>query len=132
MQAQDWFKSKVKKLENTNDYQTEALQLKINEKILELLQTRKMNKTELAEKLNCSKPYITKLLNGGENLTIKKMVEIAFVLNCNLDIDFIPKEYKSKKFVLLQLDPIQSDNYKEPVEIDEAEDDECCNFAHAV
>jgi len=132
MQAQEWFKSQVKELENTPAFQAEALQIKITEKILELLQSRKMNKSVLAEKLNCSKPYITKLLNGGENLTIKKMAEIAFVLGCNLDIDFFPKEYKSQKFVLLQSNQIQPDNYNEPVEINEAEDDECCNFAHAV
>lgn len=132
MQAQDWFKSKVKELENTSAYKAEALQLKITEKILELLPSRKMNKTLLAEKLNCSKPYITKLLNGGENMTIKKMVEIASVLECDLDIDFFPKERKSHKLTLLKFNPIESEKYTETVKIDETENDECCPFANAV
>lgn len=132
MRAQDWFKNQVKELENTPDYQTEAFQLKVTEKIAEVLQQRAMNKTKLAQKLNCSPPYITKLLNGGENLTIKKMLEIAHVLECNLDIDFIPKEYKSQKFLLLKYNQIQPNNFNEPVAIEETPDDQNNNLAHAV
>jgi transcriptional regulator with XRE-family HTH domain len=112
MQAQDWFKNQVNELKETSNYKIESLQLKIIERVLELLENRGLTKGDLAQRLNCSKPYITKLLNGGENLTIKKMVEIAVAIDCNLDIDFIPKEYIPQKFIRLTNNKIKPDQLK--------------------
>jgi transcriptional regulator with XRE-family HTH domain len=42
--------------------------------------------------MNVSPPAVTKLLNGNSNFTLKKLLEIADVLELMLKVDFEPKE----------------------------------------
>jgi transcriptional regulator with XRE-family HTH domain len=126
MKAQEWFKNQIGALENTPTYKAEVLQLKISEKILELLEHRKMTRADLAKELKCSLPYVSKLINGSENMTIKKMVEIAISLKCDLDIKIVPKEYAGR------LNLINFSQYKKPIVIDEVSNGENCNLATAV
>lgn len=45
----------------------------------------------LAEKLNCSPAFITKIFNGKSNLTVKKMIEIARAVEHDLNIQIHPQ-----------------------------------------
>jgi len=73
------------------DYQIERLLLEINEKILEILEEKGLTRKAFAEKLGVSSAYITKLLNGRPNLTLKSLIKIALTLNVKLRVEI--KDY---------------------------------------
>ena len=54
--------------------------------ILLAMEEEDVNKTELAEKLDLSKQYISKILNESANFTIKTLVNIACSLNKQISI----------------------------------------------
>jgi transcriptional regulator with XRE-family HTH domain len=50
------------------------------------MEERGMNKAELAASLTCSKAYISQLLNGTRNMTLRTLADVAFSLACTAKI----------------------------------------------
>jgi transcriptional regulator with XRE-family HTH domain len=65
--------------------------LELAKNIEDLMAGMELNNTELAERLNCSKANVTKLLRGDANLTIKTLAKIAIALDAELKSVLIPK-----------------------------------------
>ncbi len=101
MNLEGWFKKKVKKFEKDPEYILEGLMLELNEQILELLYKKGMTRKQLAKELGVSPAYITKLLNGNPNLTLKSLVKIATVMDVSLSIN-IGEEKKVKYQIPLE------------------------------
>ncbi len=101
MKSKNWFKNKLNKFQDSFNFQLETLILDVTEKICESMERKKINKTDLAEKLNVSKPAVTKILNGSSNFTLKTLLSLANALDCKLKISFIPK--KEDFFVPLEI-----------------------------
>lgn len=111
MNYEKWFNDMLEQYKDDIDFLTEEAIIEFNEKIVKRLKELNLSRTELANKLGVSKAFITKLLNGNPNLTIKTMVSIAKALDCNLELDLCPKEYEIRKFYLLNNKKIDYDNY---------------------
>ena len=60
----------------------------VSEKIRLLLGRRKMTITALAGKLGISRQYLTIKLRGND-FTVSELQEIAAILNCKFESDFI-------------------------------------------
>jgi len=73
----------------------ESLILEITEKIIELMQKEKITKANLAKRLKKSKGYITQLLDGSRNFTIKTIADIFHVLGYSLKIE--EDKYKNQQ-----------------------------------
>jgi transcriptional regulator with XRE-family HTH domain len=58
----------------------EDLILKFTETLCELLDQEKVSRKELADRLGKSKGFISQLLNGGRNLTLRTVADILHVL----------------------------------------------------
>jgi transcriptional regulator with XRE-family HTH domain len=58
----------------------EELILEVTETICDLLEEEKISRKELAERLGKSKGFISQLLNGGRNLTLRTVADILHVL----------------------------------------------------
>jgi len=58
----------------------EELILEVTETICELLEKEKISRKELADRLGKSKGFISQLLNGGRNLTLRTVADILHVL----------------------------------------------------
>jgi len=58
----------------------EELILEVTETICELLENEKVSRKELAERLGKSKGFISQLLGGGRNLTLRTVADILHVL----------------------------------------------------
>jgi transcriptional regulator with XRE-family HTH domain len=58
----------------------EDLILEVTETICELLEKEKVSRKELADRLGKSKGFISQLLNGGRNLTLRTVADILHVL----------------------------------------------------
>lgn len=76
------------------EFQTELSIIDLNEKIIAKMAERKVSRAELARRLGVSKAFITKMLNGNPNMTIKTINSLALALDCQLYLDLKPKGYK--------------------------------------
>lgn len=74
--------------QNRRLYAQEGLILKITEEIWSAMERRGINKQNLAEKLGTGKSHVSQLLNGGRNMTLRTLADIAGALNQHIEIMF--------------------------------------------
>lgn len=75
----------------------EDLIYNLTEDLLILMETKGITKNSLARQMNKSKSYISQLLNGSRNMTLKTLSDICFELNCSFSYELSDKEVKAKK-----------------------------------
>lgn len=49
-----------------------------------------LNKTQLAKNLGKTKAFVTQLLGGGRNLTLRTIADVCYALNCRAHIQIVP------------------------------------------
>ena len=54
--------------------------MEVTERLCELLEKEKISRKELADRLGKSKGFVSQLLNGGRNLTLRTVADILHVL----------------------------------------------------
>ena len=72
---------KREELLKTEEYWFETLQNDIYRMVAEYIQKEGITQTKLAEQLGVSKGYISQIMNGNFNYTLKKMIELSLALN---------------------------------------------------
>jgi transcriptional regulator with XRE-family HTH domain len=82
--------------EHDPDYIYEGIVLDLTEQIAARLIDTGMRRSELAERLGTSRAYVTKLLDGQENMTLKTLVRVANALEMKVETKFIPRERAAK------------------------------------
>lgn len=87
MNSEEWFKEKLDRFKDDVDFLTEKAILGFTEQVVSYMEKNNINRAELAKRLNVSKAFVTKLLNGNPNLTIKTMVSLAKTLDCDLRLE---------------------------------------------
>lgn len=75
----------------TFSYRLEKVLFQVAERVCLLLDEGDIARTDLAKKMGVTPAYITKLLNGNPNLTIKSLLKLADAFEHELFIDFVPK-----------------------------------------
>ena len=60
--------------------------MEVTETLCELLEKEKVSRKELADRLGKSKGFISQLLNGGRNLTLRTVADILHVLGYKVTI----------------------------------------------
>jgi ribosome-binding protein aMBF1 (putative translation factor) len=78
----------------------EELILGVTELVLEKLEGRGVSKSQLASMLGTNKSYITQLLRGSRNMTLRTVSDIFFSLDCKLVIKAIPEGQNDRQFVV--------------------------------
>ena len=68
------------KTRNSEITRPRRLNLEVTETICELLEKEKISRKELADRLGKSKGFVSQLLNGGRNLTLRTVADILHVL----------------------------------------------------
>jgi transcriptional regulator with XRE-family HTH domain len=119
MQTKSWFTEKLDTFANDPEFLAEEAILEFTEKLVAKMQEQKISRAELAKRLDVSKSFITKLLNGNPNMTIKTMVAIAAMLDCRLNLDIYNKEYRAinlyapddRSFTTFTSHAYEEDNY---------------------
>jgi len=69
---------------------TESLVLEATETVIELMQDQNVTKAELARRLGRSRAFVTQLLDGRANMTLKTLAEVAQALGRELSIAVKP------------------------------------------
>jgi plasmid maintenance system antidote protein VapI len=91
------FQKLLDKYEDDPRYIAEGLLIEINEQVVHLMERKGINRTQLAALLDVSSAYVTKLLNGNENLTIKQLVRLSAALDSSVDVAIVPRQFKVKR-----------------------------------
>ncbi|MBP6671684.1 MAG: helix-turn-helix transcriptional regulator [Bacteroidetes bacterium] len=113
----EWFAGLLDKYKDDSEYIAEGVLVDITEQILDQVNRQNLSRSQLAQKLNCSNAYISKLLNGSENMTLKKIVQIAQVLDCRLDVALVPKQYDVKRHISFSSKKLNMNGYNQPVKL---------------
>lgn len=69
----------------------EQLIVAVAEHIWERMEQGKTTKADIASALGKSKAYVTQVLNGTRNMTLRTLSDIAFALDARLEIQLRPK-----------------------------------------
>lgn len=68
----------------------ERLILDVTESICDTMELQSVTRSDLAKRMSTSQPYITKLLRGTQNLTLRTLADVAFVLERDVVVAFLP------------------------------------------
>jgi transcriptional regulator with XRE-family HTH domain len=90
MNTEKWFEDKLETFER--ELYAEELILDLTEQIVAAMKELGVNRTELAARMGVSKAFVTKLLRGNTNITLKTMASLARSLGCNVNIKVCPKD----------------------------------------
>ena len=90
----DWLEEST---ENKILLDEESLILDIAEQFWQQLTESDTNKTELARRMGISKARVSKLLDGSNNLTLRKIANMATALNLKVKFALEPVEANSTK-----------------------------------
>lgn len=72
--------TKYEELIKTPEYWLDVIQNEIFRQVHSYMQKENLNQSQLAEKLGVSKGYISQILNGNCNFTLKKLTELTSAL----------------------------------------------------
>ena len=72
--------------------------MEVTETICELLEKEKISRKELAERLGKTKGFVSQLLNGGRNLTLRTVADILHVLGYKVSL--IPQKIRQESNVM--------------------------------
>lgn len=116
MKAEEWFKRRLEEFKDDIDFKTEGVILDLTEKIVKIMNRNGISRADLADRMHVSRPFITKILNGYPNMTLKTMVSIADALACELNVTLPCKiatmsDYQKKTIKrLIKLSPEEDAN----------------------
>ena len=80
----------LQKVRNGIAYLTESAVLDFTIELDRLLKAKNISRAELARRIGSSPAYVTKILNGQGNLTVKSMVALAHALDSRVCIQVEP------------------------------------------
>ena len=86
MKASEWYEQALLERQSTPEFQTERLLLEIGEELVSHLESQGMTQAELARRLNVSPPFVSRLLSGNPNLTLKTLGRIAHALGVRVSV----------------------------------------------
>ena len=82
----------------TPDYLLTKYQNEIFRQLHEYMAANKLSQKDMAKKLGVSNAYISQVLNGNFNFTIRKLIELGLAIGKVPRIEFVDKsEFKSSK-----------------------------------
>jgi transcriptional regulator with XRE-family HTH domain len=72
--------------------------MEVTETLCELLEKEQVSRKELADRLGKSKGFVSQLLGGGRNLTLRTVADILHVLGYKVSL--IPKKLREKSNII--------------------------------
>jgi len=79
-------------------YHVEGVILEFTEEVASRMEAQGISNAELADRLNASPAYVTKVLRGTTNFTLETMVKIARALDADVRVHLQPQGSKTQWF----------------------------------
>ncbi len=96
MDAIERIRAETERNRYTPEFEFEWLLLDTEDAIWDAMQLSGVSRSELAERLGTSRAFITKLLGGHENLTLKTLVRVANALQMQVKMQLVPRPATGK------------------------------------
>lgn len=77
-------------------YAIEGLVTEAGELIARLMEEQKVSRAELARRLGRSRAYVTQMLRGTTNLTLRTLAEVAYALGAEVKLKAVPLEHEQR------------------------------------
>ena len=90
MNAETWFGELLEKYRDDPEALTDELLLDITEQMYVCMRDRGMRPSELAKRLGVSRAFVSQLLNGKPNMTIRTLVGVAHALGQRVTVELRP------------------------------------------
>ncbi len=81
----------------TPEYWVTKIQLDLSSMIKKYMETNKMSRTDLANKLGVTPKYISLILNGNFDHKLSKLVELSMAIDLVPQINYVPMEKLNEK-----------------------------------
>ncbi len=104
MKAKTQFEQLIDSPEFRKLYAIEGLVTEAGEFLARLMQEQRVSKAELARRLGRSRAYITQLLGGSTNLTVRTLAEVAYALGAEVRLDAVPLQVAPHEQVPVRLE----------------------------
>lgn len=82
----DYETFEISSVTNRRLLRQEELILEITEALVDTLENEGISKTELASRLGKTKGFVSQILAGGRNLTLRTIADVADALECRIGI----------------------------------------------
>ena len=104
MSKETHLEAAIRKYEGDVDFVLDGVLMRLNEAIVAAMQAKGMNRAELASRMGTSKAYITRLLRGDANPTVRSLVRLGLILGVVPTVTFgtEPDRAASAKRVAVQ------------------------------
>ena len=86
-----WLAEYASQFENDPEYLAETLAIRFTEQILSLMKQEGVSRAALAEKLEVTRAYISKVFNAPPNLTLRSIATVALGLDADVAITVTPR-----------------------------------------
>jgi len=96
LKAHEWFSQRLEEYREDSEFILEELVLDVTEQICAAMAEQDIPRSELAQRLGVSRAYVTKLLNGHGNMTLRTLVEVAHALGgaMNVSMSVRPQRFQ--------------------------------------
>ena len=78
--------------ENRRLFNQESLILEVTEVLCRYMDQKNISRSDLANKMGRSKGFVSQLLGGSRNLTLRTLADVAGALGCGLSIQLVDKD----------------------------------------
>ncbi|MDH4203459.1 MAG: helix-turn-helix transcriptional regulator [Phycisphaerae bacterium] len=92
--------------------QQEKLILDVTEAIAKLMEQQKISRVDLAKKIDRHKTYITRLLDGTANMTLRTISDVLYALDTKLLIETVPLNARVVLKTKVNVAPLNVANFK--------------------
>jgi AraC-like DNA-binding protein len=92
----------LKEIENDEELILEEQEVLLLEEIIKQMESKKIDRAELARRLGTSRAYVTKLFRTNTNFTLRSMVQIARAIDSCVSIHLTPKDARTAWFDLYE------------------------------
>ena len=75
-------------------YWLQDLQLSLFDQVADYLKEHNLNQSQFADQLQVSKGYVSQILNGNLNCTLKKLVELSLAIGKVPEVTYTPIDEK--------------------------------------
>lgn len=108
-----WLETWLARGENRKLHAEEALILEVTEKLLEAMEKQQINQNELAARLGKSRAFVSQILNGSRNMTLRTLADICFALHLAPELELVMEEDASQSVQKVQWEPRRPQNVVE-------------------
>jgi transcriptional regulator with XRE-family HTH domain len=96
-------------LEDAAGLRQEELILEVTEALARALENSGLTKTELAGRLGKTKGFVSQVLGGGSNLTLRTLADLSGALDCRVHVQLEPMRVSSASARRWNHRPVQAE-----------------------